>query len=266
MKALTRYGALVCAVILGACGKDATGPDQDTPLLDSDLAVVVADATGEDVDIMREPVSFPSMSPSLAPGNGELSPTNCTFSNASQRVECPPFTRENSLTITRSYQFFDALGAIQQAYDALLTAKANIKASIVGVKSGDHWSATIERSRDFTVTGLLGEETERTWNGTGTASATRSRHNDTTERTYDITCTLTVTNVVVPVERGADRFPTSGTITRHCTITITGGPRDGLVVDRTVTVTFNGNQSATLSIGDKTFDIDLKSRHRTQRP
>ena len=58
MKTLIRYGALTCAVILGACSKDATGPDAQTPLLTADLAVVTADAAGEDVDIMREPVFF----------------------------------------------------------------------------------------------------------------------------------------------------------------------------------------------------------------
>ena len=264
MKSLMRYGALTCAVILGACGKDVTGPDQSTPLLNADLAVVLADATGEDVDIMREPVTFTTMA-SLAPGNGELNPTGCTYNSTSQRVECPTFTR-GDLTITRSYQFFDAIGVIQQAFDALLTAKANIQTHVQGEKTGDHWSATIDRSRNMTVTGLLGDETERTWNGTGSSSATRSRHTDDGDRSYDITCTLTVTNVVVPVERGSDRFPISGTITRHCTITITGGPRNGQTFERTAVVTFNGSETATLTIGDKTFDIDLKTRHRTPRP
>jgi len=107
---------------------------------------------------------------------------------------------------------------------------------------------------------------EGTWNGTGTSTATRSRHRDNGDRSYDISCTLTVVNVVVPVEHGGDRFPLSGTITRACTITFTAGPREGQTVQRTAVVTFNGTQTATLTIGDKTFDIDLKSRNRTPRP
>jgi hypothetical protein len=266
MKTLIRYGALTCAVILGACSKDATGPDAQTPLLTADLAVVAADAAGEDVDIMREPVSFTTLAPSFAAGNGDLNPANCTYNPTSQRVVCPPFTRDNGLIVNRSYMFFDALNAVQQAYDALLTAKANIQTHVEGEKSGEHWSASIDRTRDMTVTGLLGDETQRTWNGTGTSSATRSRHTEGGDRSYDIDCTLTVTDVVVPVEHGADRFPISGTITRVCTITFTAGPRNGQTVQRTVVVTFNGTQTATLTIGDKTFDIDLKTRHRTGRP
>jgi hypothetical protein len=266
MKTLIRYGVLTCAVILGACSKDATGPDAQTPLLTADLAVVAADAAGEDVDIMREPVVFPSMAPSFVPGNGDLNPANCTYNSGTQRLVCPPHTRENTLVVTRSYMFWDALNVVQQAYDALLTAKANVQTRIQGTKTGDHWTATIDRSRDLTVTGLLGDETQRTWNGTGTSSATRSRHTEGGDRSYDISCALTVSNVVVPVERGDERFPLSGTITRVCTITFDGGPRDGQTVTRTMVVTFTGNQTATLAIGEKTFDIDLKSRHRTARP
>lgn len=266
MKALIRYGALTCAVILGACGKNSTGPDAATPLLTADLAVVAADAAGEDVDIMREPVVFPTMAPVFAPGNGEFNPANCAYNSGTQRLVCPPHTRENTLVVTRSYMFWDALNVVQQSYDPLLTAKANVQTEIQGTKTADHWSATIDRTRDLTVTGLVGAETQRTWNGTGSSRATRSRHTDGGDRSYDITCSLTVSNVVVPVERNDERFPLSGTITRVCTITFDGGPRDGQTVTRTLVVTFTGNQTATLTIGDKTFDIDLKSRHRTPRP
>ncbi|HEV8195060.1 MAG TPA: hypothetical protein VGP87_00360 [Gemmatimonadales bacterium] len=266
MKTLMRYGAFTCAIILGACGKDAAGPNVDTPLVTADLAVVAADAAGEDVDIMREPVVFPSMAATFAPGNGDFNPVNCTYNTTTQRLECPPFTRDNSLVVTRSYMFWDAFNVVQQAYDALLTAKANVQTDIQGTRTTDRWSAEIHRSRDLTVTGLLGTETERTWNGTGVSEATRSRHTDGGDRSYDISCTLTVNNVVVPVERGDERFPTGGTITRVCLITFVGGPRDGQTVTRTAVVTFNGSETATLTIGDKTFDIDLKSRNRTPRP
>jgi len=49
-------------------------------------------------------------------------------------------------------------------------------------------------------------------------------------------------------------------------VTFTGGPRDGQTVERTLVVTFNGSQTATLTVGGKSFDIDLKLRRRFQRP
>lgn len=265
MKTVIRCVALTCAVGLGACGQDTTGT-QATPLLNADVATVVADNTGDDVDIMREPVFFIAMplgGPALGPGTGDLSPANCSYNASSQRLECPTATRGGALTITRSYAFWDANNVVQQSYDALLTARANIQTHISGERSGESWSGSVDRTRDMTVTGLAQTETQRTWNGTGTSNVTRSRHNDSgEERSYNLSCTLTVTNVVVPVPNGDQRFPLSGTITHQCTITFVGGPRDGQAVQRTATVTFNGTSTATVTVGDKTFDIDLTTRHR----
>ena len=266
MRPSMRYGALLCAVILGACSEDATGPDAQTPLLNADLAVVMADAVGEDVDIMREPVNFQSMSPSFAPGFGDMSPANCVYNPLTQRLACVPVTRR-SLVITRSYMFWDANNVVQQAFDALLTAKANINTTIQGETEGENWSASIDRFRDMTVTGLVGTETQRTWNGNGEDHLSRSRHNEAGERTYQIDCILEVVDVVVPVPDGTgNRFPISGTISRRCTVTFEGGPRDGQTVERTLVVTFNGSQTATLTVGGRTFDIDLLLRRRFQRP
>lgn len=267
MRTLIRYGTLTCAVILGACG---TEPNAATPLLDADVAQVVADNTGEDVDIMREPVFFTTMTgfgpiaapPATGPGAGEFRPANCPFNPATNRLECPVITH-GALTITRSYAFWDASNAVQQAFDALLTAKANIQTTVDGERTLPNWSGSVHRSRDMTATGLAGEETQRTWNGTGQSEIQRSKHTENgAERSYNISCDLTVTNVVVPVPHGEDSWPLSGTITRHCVVTFVGGPRDGQTVERTVTITFNGTQTVTVTIGDKTFDIDLKNRHR----
>ena len=270
MKTLIRCGALACAVVLGACSQDTTGTDA-TPLLDADVATVVADNTGDDVDLMREPVFFATMpfgGVALSPGTGDLNPANCSFNATTQRLECPEVTRGGTVTIRRSYMFWDANNVVQDHYDALLTAKANIKTHLEGERSGEHWSASVVRDRDLTVTGLLGTETQRTWNGTGSSSATHSRHNDSgEERSYHISCTLTITDVVVPVPHDDERFPLSGTITHHCVITFEGGRRDGQTVERTATVTFNGTQTATVTVGDRSFAIDLKTRERgPQRP
>jgi hypothetical protein len=74
-----------------------------------------------------------------------------------------------------------------------------------------------------------------------------------------------VTDVVVPVPRGADRFPISGSISHSCTVTFVGGPKDGQTITRTATVTFNGSETATLTVNGRIFDLDLKTRHRGER-
>lgn len=265
MNTVLRWAALACGLGVAACSGDPTSSNGTTPLLNADMATLVADDTGEDVDIMREPVFFvnlPLGGPLAGPGNGDLAPANCSYNPGSQRLECPSATR-GELTITRSYAFWDAANASPSQYDAALTARANVQTTVSGERSGEHWSGSIERSRDMTATGLAGEETTRTWNGSGSSEISRSRHSDSgAERSYDVSCTLTVSNVVVPVPNGDERFPLSGTITRQCSITFEGGPRDGQTVERTATVTFNGTDTASVTVGDKTFDINLRTRHR----
>jgi hypothetical protein len=127
--------------------------------------------------------------------------------------------------------------------------------------SRENWSATVDRHRNLTATGLTGMETERTWNGTGNGTVARSKHTDGGEtRTYNITYTTGFNAVIVPVPHTADSWPISGSITRQMTIKIEGGPRDGQTVDRTVTVTFNGTQFVPITINGKTFTFDLKTR------
>lgn len=265
MRTLMRCGALTCAIIIGACNSDTSGPDSATPLLNADIALVAADGTAEDVDVMREPVFFTAMA-GFAPGQGDFRPANCPFNPSNNQLVCPPITH-GDITINRSYMFWDAANAVQQAYDAVTTAKANILSSINGTRTQPNWEATIERVRNMTATGLAGTETQRTWNGTGSSHITRSKHTDNgPERSYDLECSAVVQDVVVPVPNGTDAWPLSGTITRQCTVTFVGGPRDGQTISRTATVTFNGTQTATLTVGGKTFDLDLKNRHRGARP
>ena len=56
MKTLIRIGAVACALSIGACAKDTTGPniDQLVPALAGDVAQVTADGVAEDVDVMRD--------------------------------------------------------------------------------------------------------------------------------------------------------------------------------------------------------------------
>lgn len=272
MKTLVRFGAL--ALILGVfgCSEDSSGPNSSTPQLDADLAMVAADQAAEDVDIMREPVFFPLMpfggAPSFAGGLGAgqfVPPSICTFNGITQRVECPPVNR-GPLTVARSYQFTDEDGNAQQQFDRLLTASANVRATVDGEWSNDTWSASIHRERDLTATGLLGEETQRTWNGTGESEITRSRHTDSgEERSYNLSCETVIDDVVVPVPRSDERFPRSGTISIRCEVTFVGGPRDGQTIERAMTITFDGDQTATVTVGDRTFEIDLKERRRRDR-
>jgi hypothetical protein len=89
----------------------------------------------------------------------------------------------------------------------------------------------------------------------------RSRHTDAGDRTYSMATVATLTDVVVPFPRSRGAWPVSGTITRTVTATRDG---DAAVHTRTTTTTFNGTRFATLTVGDRTFTVDLATG-RVQR-
>ena len=169
--------------------------------------------------------------------------------------------------MTHTATFFDADGNEQGALDPLTTASIHLVIESTHEFSRDSWTATGTRSRDLLITGLEGEETSRTVNGTGSGTVTRSQHTDEDGvRTYDMSSTSVIENVVHPVPRTDDAWPLSGTITRNVTIDVTNGPEGDVTKTRTVVITFNGTYLATMTVyGESTvdgesFEIDLSTR------
>lgn len=180
-------------------------------------------------------------------------PAGCPFDAASQSFVCGPEVLRNGLTETHSYQFLDAGGAPQAAYDSLTTASIQFASHLSGTTTAGRWS-TVDDSRALVESGLSGAEATRTWNGTGEAAHQDSlRLRDGSRILVTSAIHTVVTNVVVPVPRRPDAWPLSGTIAAH--ILANGGGRS---VDQTSTLTFNGTQYATLTIGGSTFTIDLE--------
>ncbi len=162
---------------------------------------------------------------------------------------------------TRTATFFDAAGNEQEAHDPLTTASIHLVVESTREFSRDSWTGTGTRSRDLWITGLEGEETSRTVNGTGSGSVTRSQHTDADgTRTYDMSSTSVTDNVVHPVPRTDDAWPLSGTITRNVTINVVNGPDGDVTKTRTVVITFNGTNLVTMTVGDETFEIDMSTR------
>ncbi len=226
MRSLAKASLVLAAVTAAACS-DSTAPTADDQLLNADVAVAAADATLDGVQLMGDP----------------------------NMHRGAPLNRDRTVT------FYDANGIVQETYDPLLTASMNIVVDASGERSREVWSAAVERHRELTVTGLLGEETTRTFNGNGTEHITRSRMSDEFgTRTHDIQGTFTWDNVVVPVPGSESPWPLSGSITRHWVVTITNGPNGDETRERTVIVTFNGTQLVTISVNGETSELDLGTR------
>ena len=247
--------ALIAAALLAACSDSSAPPGDPTDQLTADLAVVAADAAYEDVGT----IYMYQRELGAAVGDigrlGLFTDRACPYDATSQRFVCPTVTRDH-LTLTRSYAFADATDAAQSAYDPVTTASANFKSSLTGTVSRDDWTGTIERLRDFTVSGLAGNETQHTVNGEGSNTNGRSQHTDRGTRSYEMSDVATFANVVVPFPRTRGAWPLSGTITRVITVTFESD-RGTQTRERTATLTFNGTRFARLVIGDHTFVLDL---------
>lgn len=258
---LTTVIVAVAATTLFA-GCDLGSSPDSVDYLNYDAAVVAADGAVEDLEMMHGPrLGLPGIVfPPLQGARPDCPESDHHFS-------CPPIEREG-LEYTRTITYLDAAGGTLSEYDETVVDGIRYEISVQGDLERDRWSATIDRQRDLTVTGLLDDNDESvdgdgvvTWNGTGTGSVERSRHSDDgVERTYSMESSAVITDVVIPYPRTENGWPVSGTIERTMTVTMTSGTGETRTVTRTAVITFDGSQFATVQVGDETFTMDLSQR------
>ena len=224
--------ALMTVVALAACN-DATAPESDGSL-DADVALMAADAAIQDLQNMSD--LFGGLLGAPAP------------------------MLVDSLTRTRVITFYDADGNVQDGHDPVTTASINVVIDVSGEVVRDNWTATLERHRDMTVSGLEGDETTRIWNGSGNGNVQGTHTDSLGTRSYDMSSTSAIVDVVRGLPREENPYPLSGTITRNISVTVIGGPDGDVTRQRTVSITFNGTQFATLTVNGETFEVDLAAR------
>lgn len=235
MRTITAVATAAALVATTACSDDSVGPD-DRIDVTTDIALIAADATDEDLGLMGGMV--PSGPGGRLGGFGDR-------------------------TVTRSRTFFDGSGSEMDAYDPLLTASIVTEMETSGDVSRGGLSLSIERTRTMTVSGLEGEETERTFDGLGTDVRTRVVTSSTRgERSFEMSGSLVVDGVVRAVDRESRPWPLSGTITRTMDMTILNGPNGDETRSSVVTVTFDGTQFATMTVDGEAFEVDLADRGR----
>jgi len=226
------------AVLVGGC-QDGVGDSDfvEEETLRADVALVAADAMFEDLVLMQDPPVL-----ALLGAGPELAGAEVAGSH----------------TFSKQVRFFAEGGAEQDRYDPLLTASIEVVWDLARSAENAFWSASIQRHREMTVTGLLGAETQRTWNGTGTGVVARSRHpEEGVARTYDMSSEVQIEDVVRGVPRMDHPYPQSGTITRRIHVVVT---KDGETMgerDVTAVITFDGTQFATVTVGPDSWKIDL---------
>ena len=215
-------------VALTACAADSTGPTvlQDAAMT-SAAALVAVDGVQQDLDVMALP-------------DGAAPAPN------------------------RTVTYLDASGKTQDKYDSLTTASIKTHSVLDHDASRTGFTATIHRESDMTVSGLAGRETQRTFNGSSAGTVSRSSTTDAgVTRSFTMTESETVANVVRSVDHTANPWPLSGTVTRTVKVTAKG-PKGDENKDVTTVITFNGTQNATMTINGVAHDVDLANRQGEQ--
>ena len=164
---------ILVAGVVGACDNTA-GLESIEDLALRDMALVAADETLEIVNTWGQPYSFGG-----APAATAAMPGIGGFGQPGGRLG---LGAEGSGTVSET--FYDENGVEQADYDELTTERIDVEVIVEGEVARDDWSASVYRERQMTITGLLGEETHRTHNGTGSMETHGSHHTDDGDREY----------------------------------------------------------------------------------
>jgi len=254
MRWLSRSALVVGVVGVAACD-DATSIENFDDALMIDAAMVAADATIEVVRMWGEPLLFGSV-PGVAASSPHVRPSARQGRHGSL---------SSSLERSRSVVFYDEDGVEQDAYDPLTTDEIHIDHAVSGLIERDRFTAEVDRERSMVVSGLAGEESTRTWNGSAENFMARSGVlEDGTERSHSMEGEATYSNITVPIPGTEPRYPLSGTIERSMVVTRTNA--EGTTTrEVTVVITFNGLQYADATVNGEAIEIDLAAEDG-QRP
>lgn len=267
----TRLVGATALVLAAACASDdATGPSAtQVQMMSADLALNTGQSVASDVAVWR------SNEGAVGGGfGGAGAPPGGSCTTSGNTVTCTG-GREGAFTVTRSFSFFDASGAAMGAYDSLLTGRIDFATTISGSFSGttprgETVTGSENRSRAMSVSGLAGQETQRTWNGTGSGTHEATITGDRGTRRYRATGSDTTTNVVWVVAPTRGAYPASGTTVRRVTQTQTleGDQTVSRTITRRVQVTFNGTAQVPMQVSldgprgtvERSCTLDLAAR------
>ncbi|MDQ6717948.1 MAG: hypothetical protein M3Z17_06330 [Gemmatimonadota bacterium] len=272
----TRTAAAAIAAVVfvfgtAACNSDRAYAPPDTVLTDQQVSKDVAVSGGE---AMATDLASLANSASLIGGSFSVQsePTSLRFDvqstadscvYGSGRWTCAPRT-EGGLTVSRSYAFYDAAGQPTKMKDALTTASINFQLEINGVVNRDTvFSGVVHRTRNVTISGLLGVETTRRWDGVGISADTNTHRTALTTRTYAGKSVDSLKAIIYPQPRTPTGYPLSGSMVRivKYLVTSTGHGTERRTVDRRIVVTYNGTSSAQVQAGSVTCTLHLDTHH-----
>ena len=173
----------------------------------------------------------------------------CAFSTTTNRVECSR-TNRRGITVTRSFSFLDAAGAVQQSFNRATTNTVNVTTSTSGTRlhHDDKDTTTVNASSDFTVAGLASGSTQRTVAGKSAGTESTKGIKDGVAFTALRTAGDTTTGLVIPIQSDRPTFPTAGTIIRSMQAVVTLAGQTPSTSSRREVITYDGSATAQVVI------------------
>jgi hypothetical protein len=191
-------------------------------------------------------------------------PDVCTYSATTGIVTCPDKVN-NGITVKSTFAFKDTAGVAQAKYDTTSTNSVNVKVTVTGSRTRkDSAVSVLNHASDRTVSGLAPGSTERTINGTASATETTTGVKDSIQFTAVRVASDTTTGLVIPIQDGKPTIPSAGVVIRNMTVTIT--PQGGTATTRSrrEQITFDGTNVISVVITQngetKNCTITLPSR------
>lgn len=183
-------------------------------------------------------------------GDDGFSSSTCTFDAASGRVVCAAIIN-HGVTVNRSVAFATASGTVQSAFDSVTTNSINVRVSAAGtVTRRDSAVTTIQNASERTVSGLAAGSTQRTVNSTSAGTESTAGTNSKGAFTAVRSMGDTTTAVVIPVATTAapHPYPSSGTIIRSMSATVTYAGTAPVTSTRREVITYDGTASAKIVV------------------
>jgi len=244
--------ALTAILALGACGSNSTAPSD--PLTDLQMSADIAAssapavATGAAFFAQAEAAGggLASVVPSTIPCTAYSLSGTITFSQAESHPD--------TVTYGATFEYF-AGGVCQNMFAVASTDSIAFTASLLEADNDPRFVAHSTRNWVLDVTGspTLASAKTNVWNATGLDADTAVHQTPGLDRTYIGVAYDTASDVTFPNPLNGVTVPTSGTLTRWVTLTVTHtthGVHKVATVSRHIVVTFNGQTQIPLGVFD----------------
>ncbi len=271
---------LLLAAALAACGESGTSPvapstgtatpdAATTAQISVDVARDAGDASATLNETFASSEAASGASGSLASAGAGLSfatapSTACSGPDASGFYTCTK-TQENDFSVTRSYRYWSG-GSFALKYSEATTDSVNHRWTLTGshvvtdtANGGTTRTVKASRADTSTMQVVRGTTPQHVWSGVGVRTDTSTVADKNGTRSYVVVAFDTAKGVAYAQPRKSNPWPLAGSVTHNLRTVYTGAKGATTTTTRRAVVTFNGTQTATITVGGLTCSLDLKT-------